>query len=86
MFVLKSRFNWKSAQDSVHPNFQEEIAPSLESEGNMEWDTFIVKDECDSMKAPVALPPELFYFLDLASFFDPNIVTLNEQNKRCCPF
>lgn len=55
--------------------------PSLENEGNMQWNTWIVKTEYGGMKTALEIPPELWYFLDLASFFDPNVVVLNEQNK-----
>ncbi|EFO25553.2 hypothetical protein LOAG_02929 [Loa loa] len=59
----------------------EEVVSSLENEGNTQWDTWIVKDECDDMKTALEIPPELWYFLDLASFFDPNIIVPDEQNK-----
>ncbi|OZC05242.1 zinc finger, ZZ type [Onchocerca flexuosa] len=61
--------------------FLEEIMPSLENEGNMQWDMGIAKAECNVSSEPLEIPPELWYFLDLASFFDPNTIVLNEQNK-----
>ncbi|KAL3982143.1 Zinc finger ZZ type family protein [Acanthocheilonema viteae] len=59
----------------------EEVVPSLKNEKNMHWDTLTVKAKYDGMKTPLEIPPELWYFLDLASFFDPNIMSLNEKNK-----
>uniref|UniRef100_A0A0R3S4J5 RING-type E3 ubiquitin transferase n=1 Tax=Elaeophora elaphi TaxID=1147741 RepID=A0A0R3S4J5_9BILA len=59
----------------------EEVLPSLENEKKIQWDTQIVKADCHGMKTPLEIPPELWYFLDLASFFDPNIMAFNEQNK-----
>ncbi|EJW86130.1 hypothetical protein WUBG_02960 [Wuchereria bancrofti] len=49
----------------------EEVVSASENEGNVQYDTWIVKDECDDMNTPLEIPPELWYFLDLASFFDP---------------
>ncbi|VDO31900.1 unnamed protein product [Onchocerca flexuosa] len=65
----------------VFGKLDEEIMPSLENEGNMQWDMGIAKAECNVSSEPLEIPPELWYFLDLASFFDPNTIVLNEQNK-----
>lgn len=45
----------------------------------MQWDTQSVRSEWNNVKKPLKISPELWYFLDLASFFEPNIIALNEN-------
>uniref|UniRef100_A0A915PYI7 RING-type E3 ubiquitin transferase n=1 Tax=Setaria digitata TaxID=48799 RepID=A0A915PYI7_9BILA len=59
----------------------EEMVPPLESEGSLEWDSLIAKVEYSRLKTPQEISPELWYFLDLASFFDPNVTVTWQDNS-----